>query len=88
MHDAAHDPALVTNNPIFGRAENPSGFDYPAAGAIATIPQIERAPPLAAPLLGAQSEEILAERLGLTTHMIGELHAKGIVGLAHKGTDQ
>jgi 2-methylfumaryl-CoA isomerase len=88
MYDAAHDPALVTNNPIFGRAENPSGFDYPAAGAMATIPQIERGAPLAAPLLGAHSEEILAERLGLTTNMIGDLHAKGIVGLVQKGTDQ
>jgi len=88
MHDAAHDAALVTNNPIFGRADNPSGFDYPAAGAMATIPQIERGAPLPAPLLGAHSEEILAERLGLTTNMIGELHAKGIVGLAQKGTEQ
>jgi 2-methylfumaryl-CoA isomerase len=88
MHDAAQDAALVTNNPIFGRAENPSGFDYPAAGAMATIPQIERGSPLPAPLLGAHSEEILAEHLGLTTNMIGELHAKGIVGFAQKGTDQ
>jgi 2-methylfumaryl-CoA isomerase len=88
MHDAAQDAALVTNNPIFGRADNPSGFDYPAAGAMATIPQIERGAPLAAPLLGAHSEEILTERLGLTTNMIGDLRAKGIVGIAQKGTDQ
>jgi 2-methylfumaryl-CoA isomerase len=86
MHDAAQDSALVTNNPIFGRADNPSGFDYPAAGSMATIPQIDRAAPQPAPLLGAHSEEILAERLGLTSAMIGELHAKGIVGLTHKGT--
>jgi 2-methylfumaryl-CoA isomerase len=88
MHDAAQDSALVTNNPIFGRTDNPSGFDYPAAGAMATIPQLERNAPLPAPLLGAHSEEILTERLGLTTNMIGDLHAKGIVGLAQKGTDQ
>ena len=88
MHDAAQDAALVTNNPIFGRADNPRGFDYPAAGAMATIPQIERGSPLPAPLLGAHSEEILTERLGLTTNMIGELRAKGIVGFAQKGTDQ
>jgi 2-methylfumaryl-CoA isomerase len=88
MHDAAQDSGLVTNNPIFGRTDNPSGFDYPAAGAMATIPQLERNAPLPAPLLGAHSEEILTERLGLTTNMIGDLHAKGIVGLAQKGTDQ
>lgn len=86
MQDAAHDPTLVGNNPLFGRTDNPSGFDYPAAGSMATIPQIERGAPLPAPLLGAHSEEILAERLGLTSAMIGELHAKGIVGLTHKGT--
>jgi 2-methylfumaryl-CoA isomerase len=86
MHDAAQDSALVTNNPIFGRADNPSGFDYPAAGSMATIPQIDRGAPQPAPLLGAHSEEILAERLGLTSAMIGELHVKGIVGLTHKGT--
>jgi 2-methylfumaryl-CoA isomerase len=86
MHDAAHDPVLVGDNPMFGRTDNPSGFDYPAAGSMATIPQIERGAPLPAPLLGAHSEEILAERLGLTSAMIGELHAKGIVGLTHKGT--
>jgi 2-methylfumaryl-CoA isomerase len=86
MHDAAHDPILVGDNPMFGRTDNPSGFDYPAAGSMATIPQIERGAPLPAPLLGGHSEEILAERLGLTSAMIGELHAKGIVGLTHKGT--
>jgi 2-methylfumaryl-CoA isomerase len=86
MHDAAQDPDLVGKNPLFGHAENPSGFDYPAAGSMATIPQIDRAAPQPAPLLGAHSEEILAERLGLTSAMIGELHAKGIVGLTHKGT--
>jgi 2-methylfumaryl-CoA isomerase len=43
MHDAAQDPDLVGKNPLFGHAENPSGFDYPAAGSMATIPQIDRA---------------------------------------------
>lgn len=86
MHDAAHDPVLVGDNPMFGKTYNPSGFDYPAAGSFANIPQIERGVPLPAPMLGAHSEEILAERLGLTSAMIGELHAKGVVGLTHKGT--
>jgi 2-methylfumaryl-CoA isomerase len=86
MREAAHDPVLVGNNPIFGRAANPSGFDYPAAGAMATIPQIDRDPPRPAPLLGAHSEEVLADRLGLTASMIGDLHAKGIVGIPAKGT--
>lgn len=87
MLDAANDPVLVGDNPMFGRTDNPSGFDYPAAGSIANIPQMERGEPLPAPLLGAHSEEILAERLGLTTALIGELHAKGIIGLYKKETN-
>jgi 2-methylfumaryl-CoA isomerase len=79
MAEASNDPVLVGNNPLFGRTENPSGFDYPAAGAIATIPQMERGAPRPAPLLGAHNEEILAERLGLTTGIIGALHATGII---------
>ncbi len=86
MHDAAQDPELVGKNPIFGRTDNPSGFDYPAAGSMATIPQSERGLPQPAPSLGAHTEEILAERLGLTSAVIGDLHAKGIVGLTHQGT--
>lgn len=88
MHDAAQDPVLVGSNPIFGRTDNPSGFDYPAAGSMATIPQIERGAPLPAPLLGTHSEEILAGRLGLTTSIIGELLTKGIIGLLSKGTSK
>ncbi len=88
MLEAAHDPVLVGSNPIFGRADNPSGVDYPAAGAMATIPQMERGQPRPAPVLGAHSEEILVDSLGLTTSMIGDLHAKGIVGIPAKGTAQ
>lgn len=84
MLDAAHDPVMVKDNPIFGNASNPSGFDYPAAGSMATIPLMQRDPPLPAPQLGAQSEEILAERLGMTTAMIAKLHDRGIVGIPHK----
>ncbi len=87
MLDAANDPVLVGDNPMFGRTDNPSGFDYPAAGSIANIPQMERGEPLPAPLLGAHSEEILADHLGLTTALIGELHAKGIIGLHKKETN-
>jgi 2-methylfumaryl-CoA isomerase len=46
MLDAAHDRNLVTDNPIFSPAmqvpANPSGFAYPAAGAFATVPELER----------------------------------------------
>jgi 2-methylfumaryl-CoA isomerase len=80
MLDAANDPALVANNPMFGTAENPSGFNYPAAGSFATVPQLDRQAPQPAPRNGANSEEILAERLGLSSGAIAALIDAGTVG--------
>ena len=85
MLDAARDPALVTNNPIFagdGTPANPSGFAYPAAGAFATIPQLDREPPRPAPRNGQHSEEVLTARLGLSSGEIARLIDAGIVGAA------
>jgi 2-methylfumaryl-CoA isomerase len=82
MLDAAKDPELVTNNPIFGAAENPSGFAYPAAGSFATAPQLERHAPRPAPRNGQHSEQILAERLSLSSGEIARLIDAGIVGIA------
>jgi len=81
MLDAANDPALVANNPIFGAADNPSGFAYPAAGAFATVPQMERQPPRPAPRNGQHSEEVLAEHLSLSSGEIARLIDAGIVGV-------
>jgi 2-methylfumaryl-CoA isomerase len=82
MLDAARDPGLVAGNPIFGAAENPSGVAYPAAGAFATVPQLERGPPRPAPRNGAHSEEILADRLSLSSGEIARLIDAGVVGVA------
>lgn len=79
MRDAASDPVLVTNNPIFGSAVNPSGLDYPAAGSLASIPQLDRASPQSAPRLGAHSDAILERVLGLSSGQIAALHDKGLV---------
>jgi 2-methylfumaryl-CoA isomerase len=79
MKDAVADPALVANNPVFGRAVNPSGFDYPAAGSFATVPQMERQAPQPAPVNGGNSEEVLAERLGLSSGQIAALIDAGTV---------
>lgn len=81
MLDAVHDPVLVADNPIFGTADNPSGFAYPAAGAFATLPQQERRPPAPAPRNGAHSEEVLADRLSLSSGEIARLIDAGIVGV-------
>ncbi len=80
MHEAANDPDLVTNNPLFGASpDNPSGFSYPAPGPFANMPERERGVPHPAPYLGANSEEVLAERLGLGSGAIGKLMDSGII---------
>lgn len=85
MHEAATDPDLVTHNPLFGTSPaNPSAFEYPAPGPFANMPAQQRGEPKPAPYLGANSEEILAERLGLASSAIGKLIDSGIVA----GSDQ
>lgn len=78
MADAVRDPRLVGDNPIFGTAADPSGTRFPAAGAFATLPGAARRPPAPAPRNGQHSEEILAERLGLSSGEIGRLIDAGI----------
>jgi 2-methylfumaryl-CoA isomerase len=82
MHQAVADPALVAENPLFGACANPSGAVYPAAGAFATLPGSPRLPPRPAPRNGADSESVLAERLGLASGEIARLIDSGIVGIA------
>jgi 2-methylfumaryl-CoA isomerase len=82
MLDAARDPDLVVNNPIFGTPSNPSGAVYPAAGAFATVPHLERSPPRTAPRNGEHSEEILTNRLSLSAGEMARLIDAGIVGVA------
>ncbi|WBH15630.1 CoA transferase [Sphingomonas radiodurans] len=82
MADAVRDPRLVTENPIFGTADDPSGTSYPAAGAFSTLPGDERRPPLPAPRNGEHSEQVLAERLGLSSGEIARLFDAGIAGQA------
>ena len=83
MPEAVQDPRLLTENPMFTRTtDNPSGFAYPAAGAFATLPQLQRKRAAPAPHLGADSEQVLAERLNLSSGEIARLIDAGIVGTA------
>jgi 2-methylfumaryl-CoA isomerase len=82
MLDAAHDPRLVGNNPMFSAFDaNPSGISYPAAGAFGTIPQLERGDAKAAPRNGQHSEEILADILKLSSGEIARLIDSGTIGI-------
>ncbi|CCA93894.1 CoA transferase [Novosphingobium sp. PP1Y] len=82
MLDAVNDPAMVADNPIFGSAPNPSHLVYPAAGAFASVPQVERTAPQSAPRNGQHSEEVLSQRLNLSSGEIARLIDSGIVGTA------
>ena len=83
MHEAANDPQLVTNNPLFGPSPaNPSAFEYPATRSFANMPEKDVGDPLPAPYLGQHSEEVLAERLGLSSGDIGRLVDAGTVALS------
>lgn len=85
MHEMARDPDLVTNNPLFGPSPaNPSGFEYPAPRSFANIPGREAGDPKAAPYLGEHSEELLAERLGLSSGQIATLIDRGVVATSDK----
>lgn len=81
MVEAVQDPRLLTGNPMFTpSSDNPSGFAYPAAGAFATLPALERKPASPAPRNGQHSEAVLAELLGLSSGQIAHLIDTGIVG--------
>ncbi len=85
MYEAATDPDLVTNNPLFGPSPaNPSGFAYPATRSFANRPDVPRGDPQPAPYLGQHSEEILAERLGLGSGQIADLVDRGVVARSDK----
>ena len=86
MHEASTDPELVTDNPFFGPStDNPSGFDYPAPGPFANLPERERGMPKPAPYLGADTEEVLAERLGMGSGAIATLIDRGLVAGSDEG---
>jgi 2-methylfumaryl-CoA isomerase len=80
----ANDPRLVSGNPLFAPVAHPSGSAYPTPGAMATLPQQQRALPARAPRLGEHTDRVLAERLGLTAAQIGRLHDQGRIAGAAK----
>jgi len=82
-YEAANDPMLVADNPLFGPSPgNPSGFDYPATRSFANLPGREAGDPRPAPYLGEHSEEVLSEKLGLSSGAIGKLVDAGTVALS------
>jgi len=80
LAQAVHgDARLFTANPIFQTITHKSGLTYPAAGPAATLAGEPRGPVRPAPMLGADTDAVLAEVLGLASGTIGRLHDEGLV---------
>ncbi|MEM7702614.1 MAG: CoA transferase [Pseudomonadota bacterium] len=87
-YEASQDSQLVADNPLFGPSPaNPSGFEYPATRSFANMPANEAGDPAPAPFLGQHSEEVLAERLGLSSGAIAKLVDAGTVALSDENAD-
>jgi 2-methylfumaryl-CoA isomerase len=79
LEAALDDPRLFKGNPLFEDIRHPSGLSYPAPGAMATLRPDGRGPVQAAPKLGAHTDQVLAEVLGMSASEIGDLHDAGVV---------
>lgn len=75
------DPDLSVDNPMFAMLDQPGIGAFPVPGSPVTFSGAERLPPVAAPRLGAHSEEVLSAVLGLGSGAIAALVDRGVVGL-------
>ena len=73
------DPRCSSANPLFQRVRQPGIGEYLTPGSPLGLGAFERMPVRPAPALGAHTDEILAEVLGLGDMEIGRLHERGIV---------
>ncbi len=75
----ARDARVSLANPIFGRIQTPGVGSHLAAGTAVRVGGATRPPIRPAPLLGQDTDAILAEVLGLGAAAIDELHRAGVV---------
>lgn len=75
----ADDPRVSTANPLFERADTPGVGAHLSAGSTLRIAGRQRRATRAAPYLGADTEAVLAEVLGLSSRAVGVLYDRGVV---------
>ncbi len=75
------DPYFSAANLVLAETAHPGGR-YLTPGAAATLPGTPRQPPAACAILGAHTDQVLAEVLGLPAGEIGRLHDAGLVASA------
>lgn len=66
-------------NPMFAHVDQPGIGRYPVPASPITFSGAQTPPPAAAPVLGAHTEEVLADVAGLPGHEIAQLFDAGIV---------
>ncbi|MDC0158576.1 CoA transferase, partial [Rhodospirillaceae bacterium] len=75
-----YDERCSIKNPLIEIVEQPRIGVYPSAGLPLRFEQLENTPIKAAPVLGANTDEVLLEVLGIPEHSIADLHDRGIIG--------
>jgi 2-methylfumaryl-CoA isomerase len=80
----AEDPDCSLDNPMFAQVQQPGIGDIMAAGAPWRFSGFDRQKAKPAPLLGANTDEVLADIVGLSSAEIGRLHDQGVVAGAEK----
>ncbi len=73
------DPDVSADNPMFNVVEQPDVGSYVAAGSPLDFGELDRVAAQPAPRLGQHTDEILSDRLGLSSAEIGRLHDDGVV---------
>jgi 2-methylfumaryl-CoA isomerase len=74
------DPRCSPANPMMQRIAQPGIGDFLAAGLPLRFSDMAALPVAPAPILGADTDAVLAGALGLPDHAIADLHDRGIVG--------
>jgi 2-methylfumaryl-CoA isomerase len=75
----ADDPDLSPDNPMFAMLDQPGIGRLPVPGSPVSFSDFVRMGPVAAPVLGEHTEEILGDLLGLGAGQIGKLVDAGVV---------
>jgi len=79
VSEAMEEKGMFGDSPLFAPVAHNSGYTYPTPGAAADFVSSMRQSPRRAPRLGENTEEVLADLLGLPDNEIAKLHDTGIV---------
>lgn len=82
VKEAVADPFTVSDNPLFSDVLQPSGHTYPAAGAPGTITDRARETVRPAPVLGAHTEEVFLDYVGMSPKEVNTLIDRKILAVA------